>query len=142
MIEKAGKYVVTGVPRGAVLKSANENWYVELVLDTTEGTIPWRGFLTEKTLEKTLSILTGLGFKGNSLQELSSSDKMFAVSPGTTVTVAEEDYEGRKSLKAKYVNFSLQEDVEGLKQFLKQNKINEKLTHLLSMRRSEENIPF
>lgn len=141
-IQKEGRFVVTRVVKQGIRKTDSGKWFVDLTLDTPDGLAIWNGYLTEKTMEKTLSVIAGLGFTGDTLGDINSDRYTFAVPVGTTVTIKPEIYEGKTYYKAAYINFAQKADVDGLKEFLAENKLNEKLANILAKKRDASQIPF
>lgn len=82
----------------------NQNEQVAVSFEATEGDfagerIAWFGFFTDKTQKRTVESLRLCGWKGTDLSDLSGLD-----ANEVKIVVAEEEYEGKVTLKVQWVN--------------------------------------
>lgn len=100
---KAGKHVAYPKEWGTSV-SKNEKPFCFVTFDTELGTITWRQFLTtEKGAEFAVKALVLMGFMDEDLKYLNETD---ALDPekAVSITVEEEEYEGKATFNVKWVN--------------------------------------
>lgn len=121
-VSEAGTFDVLEVANWTAGKSAKSGTpYIDLGLLTPKGETRWRGFLTEKTAQKTLDVLMVLGFKGDDASDfVSRKTDLFTVPRGVTVTVKAEVYEGKTYYKAEWVNAARKENLADVAAVLKE----------------------
>jgi hypothetical protein len=99
----AGSYLARGVSGGlGFTRGGKEQVAVELqILDEAFAgeTITWFGYFTEGTQERTLETLRTLGWKTDDLDNLDG-----IADNDVRVVLAEEEYDGKTSLKVKWIN--------------------------------------
>ena len=112
-LNEAGVFEVLNVADWSAGKSSQSGTpYLELVLTTPKGDVKYRGYLTDKTAQKTLDSLMALGFKGDDASDFATKKTgLFAVPKGVTVSVEAESYEGKVYFKAKWINAPKKKDL-------------------------------
>lgn len=102
-----GKYKVLEIKDYGLTETADGKPRVEVVFEHQYGdstrTLTWRGYLTEKSTDMTVEQLVRAGFKGNNLVALLEPGA-FEKRDDVEIEVAQEEYDGKQSLKVKWIN--------------------------------------
>ncbi len=100
---EAGRYKARAVSAGLGYTSGDKP-QVAVELQITEGDaagelVTWFGYFTDKTHERTFSALRTLGWQGDDLSDLTGID-----ANEVSITMKEEEYEGKLALKVAWIN--------------------------------------
>lgn len=104
---KAGKYTAKAVSAGlSQTKSGSAQAYIKFeVTETGEANhITWFGSMTEKSIDRTVKALVTAGFNGNDFGDLEKKFNEVFQPKAVQLTLAEEEFNGKTSLKVKWVN--------------------------------------
>ena len=105
--EDKKKYKVRAVDAGlSEAKSGAAQAYVKFeTVAEPKQSITWFQIIKGGAAEIAAKDLITAGFKGNDFEDLKKPfDMMFANAPEVSITIAVEDYQGKKQTKVKYIN--------------------------------------